>query len=295
MAKGNDYTAAGKALQTQQAGAPPVALQRHKNFLDARLSQISRWVTQGVRPEALVRFALMDLSTNKKLLECTEQSIYLGLLACAVTGLEPGALKGEAYLVPFAGKATFIPGWKGLVKQARRSREIVGLVANVVRESDTFDIDIGTANCIVHKPARKERGDVIGAYAIASMGNGHREIEWLDREDLDAIQKVAESRGKSPAWGDWEDQMQRKTAIRRLCKRLPLGADYFVAMALENAIGDRGQAEIIDLETEGAASASDAQLANAPKTEGSKVAEPAFDPTDIDAENRAIEAAERAR
>ncbi len=245
------YTQSGKKLEEQQANSPTALVQSHRSFLEQRLPQINRWVTQGVKPEALVRFCLLDISENQKLRECTPQSIYLGLLACAVTGLEPGALKGEAYLVPFAGKAQFMPGWKGLVKQARRSLEVEGIGANVVRERDTFELDLGTANTLVHRPAKRDRGEVIGAYAIAKMKGGHFEIEWMDRDDLDAIQKVAESRGKSPAWSSWEDQMQRKSPIRRLCKRLPLGADYFVGLALEQA---DDQASVLDMETSGEAS-----------------------------------------
>ena len=275
MAQRGDYTKSGQALVQQNQNSPESVVRRHKSFLDARMGQIQRWVREGVRPEALVRFTLMDMSTNQKLRECTPDSIYLGLLACAVTGLEPGALKGEAYLVPFAGKATFIPGWKGLVKQVRRSREVRGIAANVVRAKDTFDLDLGTNNSLIHKPAMdSDRGDIIGAYAIATFTAGYHEIEWMDRSDLDRIQKVAESRGRSPAWKDWADQMQRKSVIRRLAKRLPLGSDYYVALALEQAHDeDRSQAEILDIETEGAATHSEQQAAQAPQVE-----EPAFDP-----------------
>ncbi len=271
MTKAGDYTRAGAALQKQHASAPQSVIGQHKAFLSARMEQISKWVRQGVSPEALVRFALMDLSTNKKLRECTPESIYLGLLACAVTGLEPGALKGHAYLVPFGGNAVFIPGWKGLVVQARRSRDVVGLTANVVREGDVFDMDLGTANSIVHKPAKHDRGEVTGAYSIAKMAGGSFELEYMDRHDLDAIEKVAQSRGKSPAWNEWQDQMQRKSVLRRLCKRLPLGADYYVALALEKAHDeDRPQAEVLDIETDGAATRAHEQVSAAPDV--------AFDP-----------------
>lgn len=280
MASKSDYTRSGQALQRQHEASPAERLKTHKQFLDARMQQIGQWVREGVRPEALVRFTLMDMQTNEKLRSCDPTSIYLGLLACAVTGLEPGALKGEAYLVPFAGRAQFIPGWKGLVKQVRRSRDVRGVVANVVREHDVFDLDEGTANTLIHKPLlRGERGDVIGAYAIATFSNGHHEIEWMDRGDLDRIQRVAEQRGKSPAWKDWQDQMQRKSAIRRLAKRLPLGSDYYVAQALEDAADEgRDQAGVLDIETDGAASRGQAQADAAPQPD----VEPAFNPeTDI--------------
>lgn len=292
MANKNDYTKSGQALQVQQANTPESQIKRHKAFLDARMEQIGRWVRQGVRAEALARFTLMEMSTNEKLRACAPTSIYLGLLACAVTGLEPGRLKGEAYLVPFTNKgipeATFIPGWKGLVKQARRSREITGIVGNIVRAADRFDLDLGTANTVIHKPALSgERGDVIGAYAIATMDGGHREIEWMDREALEKIRAVADKRGKSPAWADWPDEMSRKSVLRRLCKRLPLGADYFVALALERANdeGEGSQSEILDIETDGAASRAEESAERAPQTEAPPP-EFAFDPSDVQPEDK---------
>lgn len=274
MSKSTPYTQASQALQRQRSASPSEVVKQFKSFLDARMGQLAKWITGGIRPEALVRFCLLDLQTNEKLRQCTKESLYLGLLACAVSGLEPGALKGHAYLVPFAGKAVFMPGWRGLVVQARRSREVVGMTANVVREQDTFDLDLGTSNSLIHKPARGNRGEVVGSYAIANLASGHREIEFLDREDLDRIQKVAEARGRSPAWRDWEDQMQRKSAIRRIAKRLPLGHDYMITLALEQAHDDgRSQSDVLDIETDGAASASEAQLDRAPHID-----EPAFNP-----------------
>lgn len=248
-----DYGPANTALQTQADGD---GINRHKEFLDARVAQIKKWVTNDLKPEALVRFALRDMAGDKgaTLRECTPQSIYLGLLSCAVTGLEPGALKGEAYLIPYKNKgvmeATFMPGWKGLNKQALRSGRVFTISPQVVFERDVFDLDLGSANKVVHKPARNNRGSVIGAYAIARMMNGHDEIEWMDLDDLNAVRRAGSN---GPAWTDWEDQMYRKAPIRRLCKRLPMGTDYFIGLDLEHAAdgGSRAQREIIDIETNG--------------------------------------------
>lgn len=268
----SDYVKSGQALQRQHDNSPRAILQQRKAFLDARMPMLAKWVRGGVRPEALVRFALLDMQNNQKLRDADPQSIWLGLLACAVTGLEPGALHGHAYLVPFAGKAQFMAGYKGLIKMAKRSGEVSGLTSNVVHARDDFSIDLGTGNTLVHRPSFGDRGDIIGAYAIARMKDGSHELEWMDIEDLARIRKVADARGKSPAWGAWEDQMQRKSVIRRLAKRLPLGHDYIVSVAIEQAQEDTGDAkDIIDLETDGAAS----QVESAPQIQ---IDEPAFDP-----------------
>lgn len=280
----SDYAAAGKAIQRQHDNSPGELLKRQKAFLEARLPQIAKWVRGGLRPESLLRFALLDMQQNRKLQECEPLSVYLALLACAVCGLEPGALHGHAYIVPFAGKAQFMAGYKGLIKMARRSHEVVGLTANVVHERDTFDFDLGTSNTLVHKPARGDRGETIGAYSIAKLVHGNHEIEWVDRDDLDKIRKVAESRGKSPAWQQWPSEQQRKTAIRRLAKRLPLGHEYIIASAIENATEETGDArEILDIETEGAATKADEQAARAPEVPATEFA---FDPSDVQPEDK---------
>lgn len=277
----NMYTASNTALAQQGAARDADPLMTFKTFLNARANQLAKWVTQGVKPEALIRFAMADIAVSEKLRRCTPESIYLGLLACAVTGLEPGALRSEAYLVPFGGKAQFIPGYRGLIKLARRSGEVRGITSNVVFRADNFRIDLGTANTVVHEPALVNRGDeVIGAYAIATMRDGHHELEWMDREDLDAVRRVAEARGKSPAWDGWATEMQRKSVVRRLCKRLPLGADFHIAAMIENSVHEKGDAkEVLDIVTDGEASRSEAQLARAPSVAIDPPADDfAFDP-----------------
>lgn len=264
------YDQAGQRMQDQQA-RDPVALMRrqvadHEAFLKAKMPQIERWVTGGVDARALVRFAVLDLSAHgwagEKLRECSPSSILMGLLACAVAGLEPGALKGEAFLVPFAKKAQYMAGWKGYVKQARRSFEVRTVSPQVVFSNDTFDLDLGSGNPPVHKPMlHGPRGEIIGAYAVAKLVGSRDsivsyEVEWMDREDLDAVRRAAKRGDKeSDAWKLWEDQMYRKAPVRRIAKRLPMGHDYYRGLAIEQAQEDgKSAADVIDVFTDGEAS-----------------------------------------
>lgn len=278
MTKSTPYTQSGQALANQQQAANTASarVKSHKAFLDARLAQLAKWVTSGIRPEALVRWALLDLQTNERLAECPPLQIYMGLLACATAGLEPGALKQHAFLVPFRDRkqgitvCQYIPGWRGMIVQARRSREVRGVHANVVYEAElpTFDIDTGSNPYVKHKPCLTgDRGDIVGAYATADMAQGKPEIEWMGREDLDQIKKMATSRSASPAWSDWEDQMMRKAPIRRLAKRLPMGQDYHVSQAIADAHATEDYSkgiDILDVVTDGAASEALGQAAKAP-------------------------------
>lgn len=259
------YEQSGQRMQ-EQSNRDPMALVRqqvkvHQEFLQAREGQLQRWISASIDPRALVRYAILDMSSPKadKLRACTPQSIYMGLLACAVAGLEPGSLKGHAYLVPFKGQAQYMAGWKGYVVQARRSLEVRSVSPNVVFANDTFDLDLGGGMPPVHKPALNgARGDIIGAYAVAKLVGSRDsivsyEVEWMDREDLDAVRKAGK-RGEheSDAWRDWPDQMMRKAPVRRIAKRLPMGGDYYRGLAIEQAQEDgKSAADVIDVFTEG--------------------------------------------
>ena len=256
-----DYTAAGQAMQRTREPTPhELAIQHASKYLTARHDKLTKWVRFGVRSEALIRFCLLDLQQQPKLALCDPGSIFLGLLACAQTGLEPGALRQEAFLVPFAGKAQFMIGYRGIVKLARRSREVTSLPAHVVMDGDTFELDLGNGSAPVHRPLlRGDRGAMIGAYAAAKLRGGDYEVEWMDREDLELVRSRAQRGAKeSDAWALWPDQMYRKTPIRRLGKRLPLGADYYLAEQVEQAQAE-GKYDVaiaaLDDVTHGAASA----------------------------------------
>lgn len=227
-------------------------------FLDKQRDKITKWVRGGVTAEALTRFALQEMQTNEKLRACSPTSIYLGLLACAVTGLEPGALKQEAFLIPYNGVARFMAGWRGLQKQALRSGAVKMITANVVHEADMFDMDLGTSNSLMHRPSfAADRGAIVGAYAWAQLANGFRQLQWMPLQDILDIRKFADSRGKSPAWAQWFGEMACKSAIRRIAKHIPLGEDYYNGLRIENAqdgldgADTMSDAQIIDVLTDG--------------------------------------------
>lgn len=212
-------------------------------FLNDRRDRLAEWAQKRIDPSALIRFALMDYQKSPQLQNCSPESIYLALIACAQLGLEPGGVKGEAYIVPYKGTATFQLGYRGILTLAHRSPLIRKLSSNVVHDRDQFEIDIGTNSRIVHRPALDDdRGEVLGAYAYAVLPHDEIDVEWMSRADLEKIKASAQGTGRSDSpWRLWEDQMFRKSPIRRLGKRLPLDADAAFALQLDGAAiaGDR--------------------------------------------------------
>jgi recombination protein RecT len=234
------------ALVKPQAANPTNAL---KKYLDARVKNLAAFAASRIKPETLVRLALFEFSNNEWLRRCTPESIYGSLILSAQIGLEPGGIKGEAYLVPFKGTCTLIPGWRGLVKLALRSKAVKRLNSFVVHERDDFKIWLGSDPRVEHQPyLGSDRGELIGAYAVAKMDNGEIDVEWMDVEELQHIKDVAaKSRGgkPGPAYAEWEEQMYRKAPIRRLAKRLPLGDDFFLAMKADE-LAETGEQDKIN-------------------------------------------------
>lgn len=215
------------------------------SYLNARQKNLAAYAASRIKPETLIRLATFEFQKNSGLRSCKQESIYTSLILSAQIGLEPSGIRGDAYLVPFKGECTLIPGWRGLVKLARRSGAVKSFYSHVVYEGDEFEVQLGTDVGIIHKPILRQsegsRGDIIAAYAVAKFADGEIDVEVIPVADLEYIK--GQSAGKNnPAYGNWEDQMFRKAPIRRLAKRLPLGDDFFLA-AKADELAEAGESQ----------------------------------------------------
>lgn len=230
---------------TDSSNDPVRALQR---YLDARTKNLAAYAASRIKPEMLTRLALFEFSQNEYLRRCSPESIYRSLVLAAQIGLEPSGIKQEAFLVPYKGVCTLIPGWRGLVRLALRSKAVKRVSSFVVYERDDFKIFLGSDPRVEHSPClTADRGELIGAYATAKLDTGEVDVEWMGVEELQKIQdNAARSRGgkPGPAYVEWSDQMFRKAPIRRLAKRLPLGDEFFLA-AKADELAEVGEPEKI--------------------------------------------------
>lgn len=164
---------------------------------------------------------------NPDLMKCTEQSILLGIKKAASCGLE---LDGRnCHLVPFfdkkanCHKATFIVDVKGYMKLALESGMRLCTSA-LVYDKDNFrewtdDSGPHLLHTIDH---RHPRGKVVGAYSLTQNASGAYDHEYMPLEEINAIK--ARSRASFGPWVTDENEMRRKTVVRRHSKRWPLGS-----------------------------------------------------------------------
>lgn len=241
-------TGNGKPQQAiVRATAPAGNAQQLRAFLEGQQGRLAEFAKGFMQPEAMIGLALIAMNKSPILAKCTMASILRALMEAAQVRIKPGGTNGRGYLVPrnvavkgedgskrYEYQCFFDPGWRGLVDIARRSGELVMLDAQAVYAEDEFDYWHDPLPQLRHRPYRGgDRGELIAAYAVAKLKDGSIQIEVLERTDIEKIKKSSESakKGFGP-WSDWEGEMARKSAVRRLCKYLPVEGDETLERAM---------------------------------------------------------------
>ena len=210
-------------------------------------AEIAKVLPKHLTPERMIRVAITATMKTPKLLQCTADSLTRCMLDCSALGLEPDGRR--AHLIPFEDKragttiCTLIIDYKGLVELAMRSGLVSHLYADVVREGDLFEYSLGEIK--VHVPwflrrdadRPAEAGADLAVYAFARMTSGASAVAVMSVDEVYSIrdnsqgwQAFKKGFTKKNPWdpSDWvsEQEMKKKTALRRLCKVLPLSPEF---------------------------------------------------------------------
>ena len=186
---------------------------------------------QTVRRE--LSFAKQLVAGSAQLQKCTVPSVLTAIYNICNIGLSLNPAAKEAYIVPrynsqiSATEASLQPSYVGLIKLLTDAGTVKSIVANVVHDGDDFFIDAATGEvkhrlCLV----KANKGQKIGAYALATLSNGSPQVKWMEVDEINEIRACSESykNEKTRAYSPWEkhwDEMACKTVIRRLYKYLP--------------------------------------------------------------------------
>lgn len=182
-----------------------------------------------------VSFALQIINKSKQLSGATMESKQAAVLNIAQCGLTLNPVMKLAYLVPrWSPQGTqccLEPSYQGLVKLLTDTGSVVAINAQLVYADDEFEVNAADFNNpITHKPKpfSKDRGDIVGVYAIAQLPNGTFQAETMSIDDVYEIRERSESykafkagKIKSCVWTTDEGEMTRKTICRRIVKYLP--------------------------------------------------------------------------
>lgn len=227
-------TAERNQVQQQQSSDDEPSL---KQLIERMRPEMARALPKHLDADRLTRIAITLVAQTPALADCTSSSFLGALMTSAQLGLEPGPL-GEAYLVPYGGKVTFIPGYRGLIKLAWQSGKLKTIAAHVVRDNDEFDFAYGLEPTLTHRPQlRGDRGKVFAVYAAATFIDGGSAFVVMSIDEVEEIRKRSKAGQKGPWVTDW-DAMAKKTAVRQLARWLPMSTDLTRAAAMDGTQRD---------------------------------------------------------
>lgn len=209
-----------------------------RNLLEKSRDQIMMALPKHMEVDKLIRVVMTNIQQNPKLLECTPISLVGAVMQSAQLGLSLDPILGHAYLVPRrnnkkgATEANFQVGYKGLIELMMRSGKVEAVTAHIAYSNEEVTLEFGVDEKLLHTPKPpSERGEMVGVYAVAFLPNGRTKFEWLWKEDVDKIKKFVQA--SYGPWVDHEDEMIRKTAVRRLAKFSPLSIELTKAVAID--------------------------------------------------------------
>lgn len=210
-------------------------------------AQVQRALPKHLSAERMIRILTTEINKNSALLQCTPQSVLSSVIQCSQLGLEPGGALGHAYLIPYNNRKAnivecqFIVGYRGMIDLALRSGKITNIRAKAVYANDSFEYEDGLQIILKHTPTQGDRGEFIGAYAVAQFANvaaGGYQVEFMYKNEIDKIKNRSKPKDYSPWITDYEE-MAKKTVIRRLFKYLPISIEMQKAIAIDEA-GETG-------------------------------------------------------
>lgn len=191
------------------------------------------------------RVVLTAANLNPDLLKADRRSLYNACAKAASDGLLPDGRDGALVIFNtkdgdgWIKKVQWMPMVAGIIKKARQSGEIASLGARIVYQNE---ID---QNRFMHKVVDGipkvdhdpilwgDRGKPVLVYSFVQFKDGMVDFEFLHADDVLKIRNVSKSKDRGP-WKDWEEEMWKKSAIRRHAKRLPISSELFDTISRED-------------------------------------------------------------
>lgn len=207
--------------------ASPVAVFRQTISQPAMREQIRMALPNHIPVERFERVAVTAVQQNPDLLnpqKVERQSLFGALVKAAQDGLLPDGREGA--IVPFRGKAQWMPMVAGIMAKVRRSGEIANWETAAVFEKDAFERLLGDDQRIYHKPYEEgDPGQVVGAYSIVTFKDGSKSRDYMPRWRIEKAREQNPIGKNSLMWTKFYDEGAVKTVIRHHAKRLPMSTD----------------------------------------------------------------------
>lgn len=197
--------------------------------------------------------ALLNIyNGNAALQNCEARSILgaAGLAATLDLSITPSL--GQAYIVPFKGKATFQIGVRGLIQLAHRTGKYEAIHAGAIREGELRGFNPITGEPIT---GDKISDEIVGYVAYMRLTNGFEKTLYMTVSEIEAhAEKYSQSYSydkkngrKSSPWSTNFEAMASKTVLKKLLNTWGiLSADMAEAIQGDQSVVDRNTFTYVD-------------------------------------------------
>lgn len=239
-------TQALRAVATGKDAESPIA--KFSSFLEKLKPQMAVALPKHMNADRMARLAMTEFSKNRDLQACNPQSIAASIMTASQLGLEIG-INGQAYLIPYKGTCTFVPGWKGLVDLVSRAGRAT-VWTGVVYPGDSFSYQLGDAPYCRHVPGDgDEGGQFTHVYAIGRVRGAEMPvIEVWTRKKVDKhLKQYNKVGGRHYALANENnfEQYGKKVALLQVLKYMPQSIELSNAIEVSNA-AESGRAAVLD-------------------------------------------------
>ena len=190
--------------------------------------------------------SLTAMASDPALSICSVQSVIGAGLEIVRLGLNPNKTFGQAYVVPFKGKAQLQIGYKGWISLAYRNGWIFRALA--AYKCDEFEINFaGIKDDIKFSPNYDERdetnsewvfGNLRGVIVYVKDAGGNEFSEFVPFKKLEQLrlksQNQKDKESLTNIWGEWAEEMYKAKAIKYVATRLPITEQIQEAINAEN-------------------------------------------------------------
>lgn len=201
-------------------------------------------------------FALQILKQNDYLASVAvgnPDSLKDAIISVAAIGLSLSPINKQAYLVPRKNRVCLDISYQGFIDLATSRGAILWAKAELVRDKDVFEFQgINIAPTHTMKDIFGDRGPVIGGYCVGKMPTGDLLVDFMSiaeiyviRDRTEAWKAYKEGKIKSTPWQTDENEMMKKTLIRRAYKSWPKSVAHEI---LHRAISAASESDGLGLE-----------------------------------------------
>jgi recombination protein RecT len=222
-----------------------------QNVISGMSAQIAQALPKHLTPVRVIQMATTYIAQNPGIAKCTASSLVGAIMQASILGLEPVQALGQIYFVPFRNnkgtrdepkwvdEVQFQLGYKGYIRLAQNSGEIKMIYAEVVKEGDEFDFELGLHPKLKHKPSsEKEDAKITHAYAVVHYKDGGYNFVVITHKQIEALRMRSpmQKSGINGAWKTDYEAMAKGKAIKQLGKYLPLSIEAAKGFASDEGV-----------------------------------------------------------